>query len=64
MFSDRLFEKGQARACDQFVFVLPGPIIHEIIFETSVSDAIAAIDVAQFIGPCSSLKHFIESWKH
>src|SRR4030095_13614187 len=48
MCSNRLFKQRQARAGNQVVFVLPGLIIHEIIFETSVSDAISAIDVAGF----------------
>lgn len=48
MGSNWLFQQRQARAGNQVVFVLPGLIIHEIIFETSVSDAIAAIDVTGF----------------
>jgi len=48
MCSNWLFQQRQPRAGNQVVFVLPGLIIHEIIFETAVSDAISAIDVAGF----------------
>ncbi|HSX79509.1 MAG TPA: hypothetical protein VLQ80_13180, partial [Candidatus Saccharimonadia bacterium] len=46
MFSDGLLEKGQARARNPWGFVLPSLIVHERIFETAVSAAIAAIDVS------------------